>query len=109
MTAEVEFDVDHCTDVLAVPSEAIAIEGGRDVCYVAGVDGLERRPVTLGRSNRDLLEVKRGLAEGDHVLLRPEKLDDLGSLVVHEAKESDEDQAPAPDPSGPSAAPISVE
>jgi HlyD family secretion protein len=110
MTAEVEFDVERCEDVLAVPSEAIAIEGGRDICYVAGVDGLERRPVTLGRSTRDLLEVKRGLSEGDHVLLSPEKLDDLNSLVIHESRASDLDEAPASsEPSGASGAPISVE
>ena len=110
MSAEIEFDVDHCSDVLAVPSEAISVEGGRDICYVAGVDGLERRPVTLGRSNRDLLEVKKGLVEGDQVVLRPERLEDIGSLVIHEAKESAGDGAPASEfPSTASGAPIAVE
>lgn len=112
MTAEVEFDVDRCSDVLAVPSEAISVEGGRDVCYVAGADGLERRPVTLGRSNRDFLEVKQGLAEGDHVFLRPEKFGLVDSLVAHEVEESKFDETPASEPSGPSSpagAPVTVE
>ncbi len=87
MSVEVEFDVDRCMDVLAVPSEAIAFEQGHNICYVAGVDGLERRPVTLGRSNRDLLEVTQGLAEGEQVVLRPEKIDSINALVVHTDKE----------------------
>jgi HlyD family secretion protein len=111
MTAEIEFDIDHCTDVLAVASEAVAIEGGRDVCYVAGIDGLERRPVTLGRSNRDLLEVTKGLLEGDQVVLRPERLGVAETFVVHEAKESNFDEAPASEPSSPSpsGAPVTVD
>jgi HlyD family secretion protein len=111
MTAEVEVDVDHCSDVLAVPSEAVSIEGGRDICYVAGIDGLERRPVTLGRSNRDLLEVKKGLLEGDQVVLRPERLGVAETSVFHEAKESNFDEAPASEPSSPapSGAPITVD
>jgi HlyD family secretion protein len=83
MSAEVEFDVDRCFDVLAIPSEAIAVEQGHNVCYVAGVDGLERRSVTLGRSNRELLEVTRGLSEGEQVVLRPEKIESIDSMVVH--------------------------
>jgi HlyD family secretion protein len=111
MSAEVEFDVDRCLDVLAVPSEAVSVEGGRDICYVAGIDGLERRPVTLGRSTRDYLEVTKGLAEGDQVLLRPEKLGVVDSLVAHESKESDFDEAPPSEPSSssPSGAPVTVE
>ncbi len=105
MSAEVEFAVDHCTDVLAVPSEAVSVEGGRDICYVAGIDGLERRPVTLGRSTRDYLEVTKGLAEGDQVVLRPEKLGVVDSLVAHESKESDFDETTSRSPrAGPSGA-----
>jgi HlyD family secretion protein len=110
MSAEVEFDVERCVDVLAVPSEAVSIEGGRDVCYVAGVDGLERRPVTLGRSTRDLLEVTKGLAEGDQVLLQPARHGIVDSLAVQESKESGFDEVPASEPSSsPSGAPVSVD
>ena len=109
MSAEIEFDVDRCLDVLAVPTDAVAVEGGHEVCYVAGVDGLERRPVTLGRSTRDLLEVTRGLSEGDQVVLRPEKIDVINSLMVHTSRDANHDQVPASEPSGPTGAPISVE
>jgi len=109
MTAEVEFDVDRCLDVLAVPSEAIAVEEGRNVCYVAGPDGLERRPVILGRSTRDLLEVTDGLVEGDQVVIRPEKIESLDSLLANSHKEADPPDVSATDHFAPSSAPASVE
>jgi HlyD family secretion protein len=107
MSAEIEFDIDRCMDVLAVPSEAIALERGHSVCYVAGVDGLERRSVTLGRSNRDMLEVTKGLAEGEQVVLRPEKIDSIDSMVLHSDKEATETGEPAT--SGTGSAPVTVD
>ena len=80
MTAEVEVDVDRRLDVLAVPTEAVAVEHGRDICYVAGLDGLERRPVTLGRSNRNLMEVTGGWREGEQVVLNPSKIDAIDAM-----------------------------
>ncbi len=71
MTAEVEIQVNRSTDVLAVPTEAIRIEKGHEICYVAGHDGLERRHVTVGRASRDLLEVTGGLVEGEQVVITP--------------------------------------
>ena len=111
MTAEIEFEVDRCFDVLAVSSEAVSVENGHDICYVAGADGLERRPVTLGRSNRDLLEVTKGLSEGDRVVLRPEKQGVVDPLVAHQTRDSGFDETPteeSPD-STPTGAPVSVE
>ena len=99
MSAEVEFDVDRCFDVLAVPSEAIAVEQGHNVCYVAGIDGLERRPVELGRSSRHLLEVTKGLSEGDQVVLRPQRIEVLDSLVVNPGREDDSDAPASREPS----------
>ena len=87
MTAHVEFQVDRGLDVLAVPNEAVAVERGHNFCYVAGLDGLERRSVTVGRSNRNLLEITRGLAEGDQVVLSPDKIEELDSLVVNPDKD----------------------
>ena len=112
MSAEVEIDLDRSRDVLAVPSEAIASEEGRDVCYVAGTDGLERRQVTVGRSNRELLEVTKGLAEGEEVVINPAKVDDLDSLLTHAAdaakaaKVAPDDGRPEPGSAG---GPVSVE
>jgi len=100
MTAEVEIDIDRSHDVLAIPAESVAYEHGHDICYVAGVDGLERRQITLGRSNHALLEVTRGLVEGEAVIMNPADVESIDSLVVHsdrepEGVETGPDGAPA--------------
>jgi len=94
MSAEVELALDRSQEVLAVPSEAVASEQGHDVCYVAGSDGLERREITLGRSNRDLLEVTKGLAEGEEVVINPAKVDAIDSLLVHTGDNDKEHNGP---------------
>jgi HlyD family secretion protein len=71
MSAAVEILTDCRTGALVVPGAAVAIEGGRDVCYVAGPRGLERRRVAVAPASRDLLEVTEGLAEGEEVVLDP--------------------------------------
>lgn len=82
LTSHVEIDVDRREDVLAIPSQALAVRDGQDFCYVAGEDGVERRAVKIGRSTRDLLEVTSGLAEGEEVLVQPDRVDSLDRLVV---------------------------
>lgn len=86
MSAEVTIKLDRSSDVLAVPTEAVASEEGHSICYVAGADGLERRLVTLGRSNPDLLEVTRGLSEGEEVVINPSRIEALQDLVVQSAE-----------------------
>jgi HlyD family secretion protein len=71
MTAEVELAMPQRLNVLAVPSEAIRIENGHDICVVVHDEGLERREVRLGQVTRDLAEVTDGLAEGEQVVLNP--------------------------------------
>ncbi|WP_435022050.1 efflux RND transporter periplasmic adaptor subunit [Tundrisphaera sp. TA3] len=82
LTAQVEIDIDRREDVLAIPSEALAIRDGREVCYVAGQDGLERRSITIGQSTKDFLEVTSGLNEGEEVVMQPEQIDSLDSMVA---------------------------
>jgi len=75
MTAEVEIAMPRRVNVLAVPSEAIRIENGHDVCVVVHDDGLERREVKLGQVTRHLAEVTEGLEEGEQVVLNPSQED----------------------------------
>jgi HlyD family secretion protein len=71
MSAEVEIRVVRCRDVLAIPSEAVSVDQGRNICHVIGPSGLERRGITPGGSTLDLIEVTDGLNEGESVLLNP--------------------------------------
>jgi HlyD family secretion protein len=72
MTAEVEIATDRRLDVLAIPVQALAIEEGREVCYVAHDDRVERREIKVGETNQGLLEVTEGLDEGERVVLNPD-------------------------------------
>jgi HlyD family secretion protein len=69
MTAEVKILAGSRRRVLTVPPAAVTVEDGRDVCYVAHKDRLERRPVRVGQATPDLLEVIEGLGEGEEVVL----------------------------------------
>jgi HlyD family secretion protein len=69
LTADVEIGIAMRHEALAVPAQAVILEGGRHVCYVLGRDGLARRPVSLGQATPDRLEVIEGLAEGEEVAL----------------------------------------
>jgi HlyD family secretion protein len=71
MTAEVEISMPRRENVLAIPSEAILIENGYEVCFVVHEDSLERRQVKLGTTTRELVEVTAGLEAGEQVVLNP--------------------------------------
>ena len=76
MTAEVEISTVHRPDVLTIPSQAMTVEDGLEVCYVTdGNNGLERREVKLGQASQDRLEVTEGLSEGEQVVLDPSSID----------------------------------
>ena len=65
MTAQIEIAMPQRKNVLAVPSEAIGLADGHDVCFVVHEDGLERRDVKVGEVTRELTEVTNGLREGE--------------------------------------------
>jgi multidrug efflux pump subunit AcrA (membrane-fusion protein) len=76
MSAEVSIQVDPATDkVLAVPIQAVlggAESGGTRELYVLDAGGQPQlREVTLGVYNDLMVEVKKGLAVGDLVVLNP--------------------------------------
>jgi HlyD family secretion protein len=87
MTAELAIEMPRRQNVLAVPSEAVTTDEGRNVCFVVHDAGLERREVKLGGVTLDLTEVAEGLHEGEHVVLNPH--------VDEEDLSTPDDDAPA--------------
>lgn len=88
MTAEVEVLTASKPDSLVIPAEALAVEGGQDICYVVGPDGPARRVIEIGTGTPDLLEVRAGLADGEEVLLDPEQIAELiGPDAEHPAED----------------------
>lgn len=76
MSASIRIVTGRTDDALVVPIEAVAVEDGRDVCYVAAGDALERREVVVRRAGHFDLRVESGLDEGDQVILNPADLPD---------------------------------
>ncbi|MHC4756160.1 MAG: efflux RND transporter periplasmic adaptor subunit [Planctomycetota bacterium] len=74
MTAKVEVVVEELKNILSVPIQAVINIQGEKVCYVATSSGPQRREVQTGVFNDDFVEIKRGLAEGEDVLLNPPRI-----------------------------------
>lgn len=101
MTAEVEMFVADIPDALTVNVSAVVEQGkGNYGVWVVKDDGeLERRPVLIGRTNENVIEIKDGIVEGEMVVLNPR-------AAVEEARkdiEGESEEIPSGIPSGPDA------
>ena len=71
MSAQVEIEVAELPDAVYVPIQAVQAEKTERVCYVVGSGGrTSRRIVETGEFNKEFIEIKSGLEEGEQVLLR---------------------------------------
>jgi RND family efflux transporter MFP subunit len=69
ITAEVEVNVAELKNVLYVPLQSVGSSAGTYFVYVREGDETIKRPVDLGGSNDQYVEVRSGLKEGARVLL----------------------------------------
>ena len=104
MSAKVEILVDRLADVVYVPIQAVTPSEGKQFATVVGGFKSERREVEIGQFNDEFIEIKKGLKEGEKVLLRaPEAAapagDDKAKDPKGEEKKGQPEQpssAPAP-------------
>jgi HlyD family secretion protein len=71
MSAKVEIQVDRLPNVIYVPMQAVVPVNGKHICYAGKPSRPERREVETGQFNDEFIEIKKGLKEGEIVLLRP--------------------------------------
>ncbi len=91
MTAVVEIDIEQLRDVISVPIQAIVQRGKSNWCYVNEQGKLVRRKVALGKTNDKFVEVKKGLVDGESVVLNPTNLvDESESKTNKEEKDEAE-------------------
>ncbi|MBI1853271.1 MAG: efflux RND transporter periplasmic adaptor subunit [Planctomycetes bacterium] len=69
ITAKVEVALGEMKDVLYVPIQAVNVKDGKYRCFVRSGGRVTAREVDIGQSNDHFVEVKKGLDEGDCVLL----------------------------------------
>lgn len=70
MTAKVEIIVDRLADAVYVPIQAVIPQDGLQFCYLVKSKRAEAHQVEIGQYNDNFIEIKKGLKEGDVVLLR---------------------------------------
>ena len=70
MSAKVEILVNELTNVVYIPIQAVITQKGKHLCYVATHTGSEARDVAVGEFNDEFIEIKKGIKEGENVLLR---------------------------------------
>jgi HlyD family secretion protein len=73
MSTKAEVLVDHLEDVVYVPIQCAVPENGGYVCYLANGGTAGRREVEVGQFNEEFIEIKKGIQEGELVLLNPPK------------------------------------
>ncbi|MHC4359854.1 MAG: efflux RND transporter periplasmic adaptor subunit [Planctomycetota bacterium] len=71
MTAKVEIIIDELENVLIVPVQAVVNKEGKKVCYIKNSNDTLECEVETGQFNDSFVEITKGLAEGDRVLLNP--------------------------------------
>ncbi|WP_245601628.1 efflux RND transporter periplasmic adaptor subunit [Hamadaea tsunoensis] len=70
MNAVAHLRVREAADTVAVPAAAVFSAEGHDMVWVRAADGkAERRPVTVGVSGADLVQITDGLLAGDQVVV----------------------------------------
>lgn len=65
LSAAADVLVKRVEDALLVPAGALAIENGKAFVQVETPQGTQRRPVSAGSSDGELIEIRTGLAEGE--------------------------------------------
>ncbi len=93
MTAQVKILVNRLENVLSVPVQAVLQYNGKDHVTKKVGDRYERIEVTLGANNDKFVQVTKGLADGDVVVLNPISLmsEDEKREAFRSAKESKKD------------------
>jgi HlyD family secretion protein len=69
MTAQVQILVDQRSQALVVPLTSVAERSGSHYCFVIAGNDVAVRPVSVGASTEDLVEILDGLDEGERVAL----------------------------------------
>lgn len=89
MTAKVEIVVSELKSVVYIPVQSVFFEDEAHFTFVMDGDNYERRAVDIGAHNDEFIEVKKGLEEGDEVLLKkPDGYDAPGARKVRKDKVS---------------------
>lgn len=93
MSAKVEILITRLSNVVYVPVQSVSVWEGQQVCFIANGSKPERRVVEIGECNDEFVEIRKGLQEGERVLLRA-----AGQTPAEEADKQQEKNSDQPPP-----------
>jgi HlyD family secretion protein len=82
MFADVNLVTEQFANALLVPTSSVVTEGDRSYVFVVSNDQVEKRPVTVGLSKKDVIQIKSGLALGEQIVLSGQNSLKSGDLVT---------------------------
>ncbi|MEX0701928.1 MAG: HlyD family efflux transporter periplasmic adaptor subunit [Planctomycetales bacterium] len=101
LTASVEILVQRRDDILQVPIQAVVTIGTQHYAYVLAQGQTERRDLVIGDTNETAIEIVKGVAEGERLVMNPRThfAEELSELAAREARdrEAEENGEPTTD------------
>ncbi len=74
MTAKVTIVIKVLEDIINVPIQSVINNEGEKICFVKNGLSIEQLNVETGEFNNSFVEIRKGLSEGDRILLNPPKI-----------------------------------
>ncbi|MEI8017685.1 MAG: efflux RND transporter periplasmic adaptor subunit [Schlesneria sp.] len=99
LTATTEVLVERRDDVLQIPVQANITIGAKQFVFVVTGKKVDLRPIKVGKTNSNFIEVLDGLVEGDGVVMNPHShfKKEISDLEVEQAKEQSKESNKAPE------------
>ncbi len=99
LTATTEVLVERRDDVLQIPVQANITFGSKQFVFVVMGKKVELRPIKVGKTNSNFIEILDGLVEGDGVVMNPHShfKKEISDLEAEQAKEQSKEAAKAPE------------
>ena len=99
LTATTEVLVERRDDVLQIPVQANITIGAKQFVFVVTGKKVDLRPIKVGKTNSNFIEVLDGLVEGDGVVMNPHShfKKEISDLEVEQAKEQSKESSKVPE------------
>ena len=99
LTASTEILVERRDDVLQIPVQANITIGSKQFVFVVNGKKVDLKPIKVGKTNSNFIEILEGLSEGDGVVMNPHShfKKEISELEADQAKEQSKDAAKAPE------------
>ena len=97
LTASTEILVERREDVLQIPVQANVTIGNKQFVFVVNDKKVELRPIKVGKTNSNFIEVLDGVTENEEVVMNPHShfKKEISDLEVDQAKEQSKDASKA--------------